>query len=298
MPELVADVSAATDIGRRARQEDALITDFSQGSALGLAVLSDGMGGHDDGDLASRIIVSEMFGELYFSGARVHALVKNVPHVFRTALNVANKRLERHTKAGSLSEDTGGTLVSLALVGERLNWISVGDSPLYLYRAKGLRRLNENHSMAPQIDLMVRQGIMDADTGRDHPQRNCLTSAITGREVNKIDCPEHALTLQDRDIVILASDGLNVLSDPEIQRLLRRTRRKPSQTIADALMRAVKRANDPDQDNISLVVIKMTPGAQTAPFRLGSSLQTVAEAAANRIRALPFLKPVMRKVGL
>lgn len=259
MPELVAEAVSLSDIGRRDRQEDAVIADFPQGSEFGLAVLSDGMGGHNDGDLASRILVSEMFGELYFSGARLQALAKNIPHVFQSALHVANKRLQRHTKTGALSKDTGGTLVSIALLNDRLNWISVGDSPLYLYRKGHLQRLNENHSLAPQIDLMAQQGLMDATTARDHPQRGCLTSAVTGNEIARIDCPNAGFDLRAGDIVLLASDGINVLDDTEIARRLWRLRRKGPQEMAQDLLAHALGKDAPDQDNLALVVIKMSP---------------------------------------
>lgn len=268
MPELVAEAVSLSDIGRRERQEDAVIADFPHGSDFGLAVLSDGMGGHNDGDLASRILVSEMFGELYFSGARLQALAQNIPHVFQSALNVANKRLQRHTKTGALSKDTGGTLVSIALINDRLSWISVGDSPLYLFRNGEVQRLNENHSLAPQIDLMVQQGLMDAQTAREHPQRGCLTSAVTGQEIARIDCPQAPVDLRDGDVVLLASDGINVLEDAEIARLIRARRRKGAQRIAQDLLGKALGKQAPEQDNVALVVIKMSrakPLGVTAP---------------------------------
>ena len=257
MGNLVADAGAATDIGRRTRQEDAVISDFSLGAPVGLAVLSDGMGGHDDGDLASRIIVSEMFGELFFSGARVSALTRDVPRVMKSALSLVNKRLARHTKSGTLSTDTGGTLLSVALIDNALSWISVGDSPLYLFRDNELARLNENHSFAPQIDMMVREGVLDAKAGRNHPQRSCLTSAVTGASIREVDCPNEAMPLRNADIVLLASDGLNVLSDDEIKRQIRRNRFRTGQGIATALLNAALACKAPDQDNIALVVIKL-----------------------------------------
>lgn len=266
MPELVADAVTLSNIGRRDRQEDAVIADFPSGGEFGLAVLSDGMGGHNDGDLASRILVSEMFGELYFSGARIQALAQNLPHVFQSALNVANKRLHRHTKSGALSPDTGGTLVSIALLNDQLSWISVGDSPLYLFRDGTLRRLNENHSLAPQIDLMVEQGLMDAEIARDHPQRGCLTSAVTGSGINRIDCPKSGTVLQDGDVVLLASDGINVMTDNEIARMIRRQRRKGPQKIAQGLLDHALSKDAPEQDNIALVVIGLSQAdRRTAP---------------------------------
>ena len=69
----------------------------------------------------------------------------------------------------------GATLIALIFHRDRLHWISVGDSPLWLWRDGTLTRLNEDHSLAPQIDWMVEQGQMAPSRPR-HPDRNCLTS--------------------------------------------------------------------------------------------------------------------------
>lgn len=267
MTELIAQAATTMSIGRRPRQEDAVIADFSRGSDLGLAVLSDGMGGHNDGDLASRIIVGEMFGELFFSGARVDALQHSTQEAFQHALGMANKSLKRHAEAGSISKDTGGTLVSVAVIKEKMRWISVGDSPLYLYRDRRLHRLNEIHSLAAQIDMLARCGELDAETARNHPQRGYLTSALTGGDVRHVDCPDTALHLKPGDIILLASDGINVLSDQQICELVTRHRRAPSETLANALMDEVHAVNAADQDNISIVAIKMKPAQKSHLMR-------------------------------
>lgn len=291
-PQIVAEAATATHIGARKRQEDAVLADFSRGSDLGLAVLSDGMGGHDDGDLASRIIVSEMFGELFYSGARLDALQSAAPDTLRHALHAANRSLVRHANSGCISADTGGTLVTVALIGHHLRWISVGDSPLYLYRDGALHRLNEIHSLGAQIDMMVRCGEIDAADAQDHPQRHQLTSALTGRDIRHIDCPEAALHLKQDDVVVLASDGLNVLADQQICDLIRRYRHKPSQRIAAALMANVEAQRNPDQDNASLIVIKMEPARpksfwQRLPGHVFGGCERLAERS-----ALPQRMPV------
>lgn len=295
MPRIVAEAATATHIGMRQRQEDAVMADFSRGSDLGLAVLSDGMGGHDDGDLASRIIVSEMFGELFFSGARPDALRSSAPDTLRRAVHAANRSLVRHANSGCISSNTGGTLVTVALIEDRLRWISVGDSPLYLYRAGNLHRLNEIHSLGAQIDMMVRVGEIEAGVAEDHPQRHQLTSALTGRDIRHIDCPDAALHLRQDDVVVLASDGLNVLPDQQICNLIRRHRHKTSQRIAAALMAEVEAQHRPDQDNASLVVIKMEPATprgfwKRLPGHVLGTCETLSER--SRLPQRVPLKPV------
>lgn len=281
MTETLADAATAIALGQRDRQEDAVIADFARGAELGLAVLSDGMGGHDDGNLASRAIVAELFGALSLQSAWLDDLRADAPARLRHALLGANQRLRDHIDAGLGHQGMGGTAIATLIMDGTLRWISVGDSPLYLYRDGQLRRLNADHSIGAQIDLMVREGAMDAETGRCHPQRNCLTSALTGNAISLIDCPAEALRLHAGDIVVLASDGLQILEDRQIAQILSRTARGSSDRIAQALISGVTRKASPDQDNVSLVVIKPVIAANRAktghPDRLGQAMVQAAE---------------------
>jgi serine/threonine protein phosphatase PrpC len=150
----------------------------------------------------------------------------------------------------------GATVVVLVFVGDAFYWISVGDSPLYLYRDGTLSQLNEDHSLAPQIDYLVREGMMDPEVGRHHPDRHCLTSVLIGGDIERIDCVASPFQLKAGDLVILASDGLQTLTDDEIAALLAKTRDRSSTEIAETLLAAVERCADPEQDNVSLSVIK------------------------------------------
>jgi len=280
LTELLADTATALALGRRERQEDAVVAEFPQGGGPGFAVLSDGMGGHGAGDVASKIIVAEMFGALLFACACPQHVREAGTEILAAAAEAANDRLRRHAETQGAEEVMGGTLVSTIVAGGGLRWISVGDSPLYLYREGALRRLNENHSMAARIDQLVRGGMMDAETARDHPQRHCLTSALTGAGIDRIDCPDGALPLRPGDVVLMASDGVHALSDPQIRQVLDRHRRADSRTIADALRAAVLAAEAPHQDNLSLIVIRMeaAAGARRAAGPLAGVGHEIAEA--------------------
>lgn len=260
--DATADAATAVAQGRRDRQEDAVLADFPGGSSTGFVVLSDGMGGHDAGDMASRIIVTEMFADLCFLTARAETLKTNATRFLRETLTAANDSLRAHWEAGTGARGMGGTVVAAVINGDELNWISVGDSLLYLLRDGKLIRLNEDHSMAPQIDHMAREGIIDPETARTHPQRSQLTSALTGMDIDKIDCPEQALRLRPGDIVLVTSDGLLTLDANQITRVLRKNRRRTSQDIAQALLQAVAAEDAPEQDNVSLAVIRFSAAAQ------------------------------------
>lgn len=258
------DVASGISQGARDYQEDAITSDFPVGAEAGFVVLADGMGGHAAGDVASKIVLTEVYSELKFHFADVEAFETRAPEVLRGVADLANDTLRQHSRTHPETEGMGATLVVPCLVENRLWWISVGDSPLYLYRAGKLSQLNEDHSMAPQIDFMVKSGLMDAQTAANHPDRNCLISVLMGTRIPKIDCPAKPHEMKAGDIVICASDGLQYLSHAQIERIVGKYRKSRSTEIAERLLEELLKLDDPDQDNISFCIIKVND-ASTRP---------------------------------
>lgn len=251
------DVATAISIGQRDYQEDAVASDFIVGNPFGFAVLADGMGGHAAGDVASKIVVTEVFSELKLVAGDPDALERAIGEVLRSVAHGANACIEAHVAQNPSLRGMGATLVAPVIFGNRLYWISIGDSPLYLYRKGTLSQINEDHSLAPQIDLMVRTGQLDAEAARNHPDRNSLTSVVMGRRIPQIDCRDKPTLLEPDDIVIVASDGLQYLSTKEIEAVLRRNQRRSAAEIAEALLDAIERLDSPEQDNVCLALIKL-----------------------------------------
>lgn len=252
-------------LGQRANQEDALAMDFPLGTDMGFAVLSDGMGGHNAGEVASRIVVTEVFRELKFHKGRGNILqdamegpVENsVRHALLEAVEVANACVADVANEAPEARGMGATLVVPFFDRDQLSWISIGDSPLYLHRNGRLNQLNEDHSMGPHIDMMVRSGMLTESNGRDHPDRNCLTSVLVGKPISRIDCPEEPTLLMNEDIVLAASDGVQSIPHHEIESIIERHCEGTSESIAQALLLAIEKRADPEQDNLSLVVVKI-----------------------------------------
>lgn len=251
------DVASAISQGQRDCQEDALICDFPQGAGLGFAVLADGMGGHAAGDIASKIVVTEVFSELKLQSGDPNRLERNISDVLEDAASAANNCIQLHTSSEPGTEGMGATLVAPVLISDHLYWVSIGDSPLFLFRGGMLVQLNEDHSMAPQIDYLVRSGLMTPETAQNHPDRQCLTSVLSGQQIPRIDCPQAPVKLRDGDIIVVASDGLQFIEDDEIAVLLANHKDNTSAEISAVLLRALTDLNDPDQDNVTFCVIKV-----------------------------------------
>ncbi len=248
------DIALILDQGQRASQEDAVAARVFDSADVGYVVIADGMGGHEAGEVASGLVVTawrEVFDDL-LDGPEVsqRALLDALPI---TAMQ-ANAAVSAHCAAHDIR--LGSTLLGMLAIEHQVFWISIGDSPLYLYRDGALRQINEDHSMAPVIDAQVAEGKLTQDEARVHPDRNQLTSVIMGAAIPKVDCPEDPLFMNSSDVLILGSDGLQFLSDAEIQNLMKTHAGSPARDIADALLQAVLAKNDPDQDNISIAVVK------------------------------------------
>ena len=251
------DVSSVLNRGCRDYQEDAIATDFSLGAEFGYAVLSDGMGGHAAGDVASKIVVTEVFSELKFQSSNVAKLAENMGPVLKSAAISANECMAAHASTNPQTAGMGATLVAPVFIRDALYWISIGDSPLYLLRNGALRQLNEDHSLGPHIDYMVRSGMMSEDVGRNHPDRSALTSVLIGETIERIDCPDRPFQLRNDDILVASSDGLQFLSNDQITGILRENAGEDSAKIAEALLDELRDLDDPEQDNISFSVIKV-----------------------------------------
>lgn len=270
------DTASAISQGRRDSQEDALITDFPIGGQMGIAVLADGMGGHVGGAVASKIAVTEVFSELKFQCADPTAFQNQPRKALHEALLAANTCIADQIRANQQMRGMGTTLVALVVMPEHMYWISVGDSPLFLFRKGRLVRLNQIHSLAPQIDMMVKSGAMSEAVGLWHPDRHCLTSVVGGGPIAKIDLPATPMPLADGDLLILASDGLETLSRDELQDFLTRHQLMDSSEIAHRLLREVDAYDDPEQDNLALSVIRVL-GPSRSRTKPGKSPRVPAE---------------------
>jgi PPM family protein phosphatase len=233
--------------GARNYQEDSC--KVLQGPDLLVAVLADGMGGHAGGALASGLAC------IFF----MEALGKSsgeVPARLTEALELANAAITHEVAGKPELNGMGCTLVGTAFGPRGIEWVSVGDSPLYLVRRGELVVLNEDHSLAPEIDKLAAMGKISKAAALADPRRHFLRSALTGGEIELIDRSHRPLPLQAGDTVILASDGIHSISHDAIARLV--TEAATPDDGAEALLSAVEAAGDPHQDNTTVVVVEVS----------------------------------------
>lgn len=219
--------------GARPYQEDSwALRTLGDGSLL--AVVADGMGGHAGGAVASKLAVE----------AFVHALEQGGG--LADGLQDANAAVGRGAAGKPNLAGMGATLVAAQVRGDEVRWISVGDSPFFLLSAGRLERLNADHSMAPQIDALVKRGMLTADEAEQHPGRHVLREAVMGEPLTLIDKGSRKLGADAR--LLLCSDGVQSLSEAEIAAAAARSVRG----VIDAVLAAAKE----HQDNITVVKLE------------------------------------------
>jgi protein phosphatase len=222
--------------GQREEQEDYLA--FEQFGGRLLLVLADGAGGQAAGEHASRNAV------LGFLECFARSQDDTVPTLF-AALHEGNRRVAAFMDGHAAPlEAMATTLLAVAIEERTLHWISVGDSPLLLFREGRLMRLNADHSMAGQ-------------DGASEGERDVLRSALDGKSIAMIDWRRQVYELQAGDILLAASDGLWTLSLAEIAAHLAVLGPDTAAVIANELLRLVKAKAKVNQDNVTIGVMKV-----------------------------------------
>ena len=275
LPGLDDVVAGGQIIGARARQEDDFrIVGFPAGRPDGcdlLMVVADGLGGHLGGAEASDAAVSAFVDE--FERAKSGG---GVAAHLRAALDEANAAVGRRADE-TRQYGMGCTLVACAVTEDgAVHWISVGDSPLWRLRAASdggdrnrhrLVRLNQDHSMRPVIEEMVRLGRLTAEEARRAPVHE-LHSAVMGGRIEMVDEGAAPVRLADGDRIVVASDGIETLTDDEIGQVCGARRTAP-EIVADLLADVEARAV-PTQDNATVVVYRHPGPPRVGRLRSGA----------------------------
>jgi|GEM_PF-2439264 len=248
---------AGAIVGRRSEQQDAAsVTPVAlpSGQLAELIVLADGMGGHAGGTEASTLAV-EQFISRFKAGSE-----RTTRERLREALEVANTSIRDAVAARPNLRGMGCTLIGAVVTPGAIEWISVGDSLLLLVTAKGVERLNADHSMAPQIDEEVKRGLRSAASAMADPNRHALRSALIGKDISLIDQGERRL---DGQMVLVASDGLMTLNDDAIADTLRQA--AAADRFVQSLLARIEADMPADQDNTTLVAFAAQGGARSSP---------------------------------
>ena len=178
-----------------------------------LFIVADGMGGHQAGDVASRL-ASETFSDTYKSLRKKNtAILDSMELAIRKANAVVFEKA-----AADIDKRGMGTTFSAVIIADMKAYIAhVGDSRIYLIRKNKLKKMTTDHSF---VEKLVEEGRISADEARDHPQKNVLYMSLGARETLSPEIMNNII-LEDGDALVMCSDGLsNMLADDTVMNVV------------------------------------------------------------------------------
>lgn len=237
-------MSDGTRIRYNARSHVGLKRKINEDSVLALPeqkiwVVSDGMGGHDAGDYASRLItdlVATIEPDLTAT-ERMHAL--------REAIQKAHQVIRAEAAERGVAV-IGATVASLMLANSHFVGIWAGDSRIYLMRDGEIQMLTADHSI---VASLVESGQMSWDEAEHHPQSNAITRAVGVGEELELDKVRGQVLPGDR--FLICSDGLTKYAT--FAMLEQTMKSQPLETVVDSLIQIALSGGG--ADNITVVVV-------------------------------------------
>ncbi|MCD2256222.1 Stp1/IreP family PP2C-type Ser/Thr phosphatase [Agrilactobacillus fermenti] len=202
-----------TDVGRKRQSNQDSVGVFENEAGAHIAVVADGMGGHQGGDVASEMVVSHLGDNFRNNQAtNIDELVRWL--VFE--LNSENKRILETAHTHANLSGMGTTFVATLMVADTYIVANIGDSRCYRLRENQLKQLTEDHSL---VNELVKHGDISPEDAKNHPQKNLITRSL-GISKN-VDADVTIFHSYPQDYLLLCSDGLtNMVSDIEIQTVL------------------------------------------------------------------------------
>lgn len=249
------EFGAATTIGKREYQQDAIIipTDSNLNEKNGklIAILSDGMGGMDNGDVASNICTNGIFNDFYSENE-----ITDYPEFLKSEIVKYDMQIYNLTNQQGEKLNSGATLLCCIVDQDKAYWASVGDSHIYVIRNNEIIQVNNDHNYMYQLEEKVRRGEITAQQAENDPYKETLISYMGMGGIHLLDLTEEPFMLKSNDIIVLCSDGLyRALSDEVIKEIISIFEGN-IQNACDELIQTVIQRDRPYQDNTSVIVIK------------------------------------------
>ena len=268
---------AKSDIGKvRSANEDFFLNEKIADNEY-LFIVADGMGGHQAGDVASRL-ASETFYETY-RGLRKKGTA--IAACMEQSVRKANSVVFRKAAADIEKRGMGTTFSAVVIAGMKAFIAHVGDSRVYLVRKNRIKRITTDHSF---VEKLVEEGRISPDEARDHPQKNVLYMSLGARESFT---PEimNDFVLEDGDALIMCSDGLSNMVDDET--LMNITMGDYPEEAAEALVRLANAHGGTDNVTVQLIRLgSLELLEKTKPIRLSRPRRKLVKGMASLVLIL------------
>lgn len=233
-----------TDVGRRRTTNQDSVGIFFNQEQIRLAIVADGMGGHQAGDIASQLTVSDL-GNIWRETSLtdqeevIRWLLENIQRL--------NEKIFEEGQGNPRQAGMGTTIVAAVLLGTTVVLANVGDSRSYLIRQGTIKQVTEDHSL---VNELVKTGEITEEMALNHPRKNVLVRSLGIPGTVEIDVTSFELLEGDR--LLLCSDGLsNMVSDDTMLTIISQT-----DDLKQAVEALIKQANEAGgRDNITALLV-------------------------------------------
>lgn len=193
-------VGILSDIGNvRKINED--FVGFYEGDGIGVYIIADGMGGHNAGEVASKLAVETTI-------SRIKSLnsIEDMENALIDSIKIANRKIFEVAKSSEGLVGMGTTITACIVRDNKMVVANVGDSCCYIMKYNGITKVTKDHSLVQQL---IDEGSITEEEAASHPNKNIITRAL-GTNIS-VEIDTFKIDLSDIKKVILCSDGLSNL---------------------------------------------------------------------------------------
>jgi serine/threonine protein phosphatase PrpC len=226
----------STHVGlRREHNEDTYYAD----SDLGLWLVADGMGGHENGEVASALARDTLVREI------------KAGEPLARAIQLADEEIIKHSNRRPQALPMGTTIAAVRVQGNAYEIAWVGDSRVYCAEDGALRQLSQDHSYVREL---VEQGAISPEQARTHPHRNVVTQALGVTDPQSLRVETLTGTLSPGSQLLLCSDGLTEeVDDSDIANVLSRNDLSAQECVDHLILAALDGGGS---DNVTVLLLR------------------------------------------
>ncbi|RHW39695.1 Stp1/IreP family PP2C-type Ser/Thr phosphatase [Lysinibacillus yapensis] len=236
-----------SDVGRKRTVNEDRVAFFEHPDRFKLALLADGMGGHNAGDVASEMTIEETKNFfLNIDAAQLDSIEAKKQWMLKTIQSV-NGKIYEHSLSHESCKGMGTTLILVLIDGDECLIGHIGDSRVYHFTHDNVGLITRDHSY---VNFLVEYGEISEEEAANHPQKNYIVKSL-GTE-SSIEPDFYELQLEPTSYVLICSDGLsNKLSTDEMSEILHQPL-----SLNEKGKKLIQLANDSGgEDNISVILL-------------------------------------------
>jgi protein phosphatase len=250
-PDISWQIAGITDVGlRRELNEDNMVMiedEMGDVGPYGIYVVADGLGGHEAGEVASRLTVDAVREQ--YANQPPTASEAPFEDWLKGAVMAANQAVLEHQESNTETSRMGSTLVMALVAGANAHIVNVGDSRAYRLNSDKIEQISVDHSL---VERLVQIGQISREEARTHKQRNVIYSIIG--EKRKLEIGYYHVTLAPGERLLLCSDGLSgMISDNELQRISHDE--AEAANASRVMIEAARKAGG--HDNITAIIVQI-----------------------------------------